>query len=1608
MNGSSKTPHLLRRRGQQVSATVVFADVIGFSRLSEAAGSETAYLMITQLLRLLDGIARKHGGSIDKYQGDKLMAVFGYPVPIERAAAAACAAALEMRQRVLDHNREIDLPVPFGIHMGVNTGELVGGDIRGPVVREFHVLGDAVNTAARLNAKAPDGQIWVGARTYQEAGDDFLWEALEPLRLKGKARPVPTYVLRAARRRASAAQLGFDGRIFPKLIGRRELLVRLRTRVAELARSGRGGALLLEGEEGSGKSRLLAALGETEELSRLAVRQLRGTPLERHASTAAFAPLIAEWAGIDAGEAGKSCLAALRSAAETELGSANARTLSGLQRLLDPKTEDSSAEDATILLGVLRSISRHLPLLMVVEDLQWLDPHSMELLSSLLAHAGSDPILFLLTTRPGAHAAHLAEGVEMARLPPLTPEEARDLVEAALGEGADEETLAIVLARGRAMPGPLLLASYLAPALRSEVEQESHRAQRSSDAERRRAVVVFADLTGFTAMTERVGAEAAYPVVASCLQILDEVTREHGGSVDHYLGDCVMAVFGVPRAIEDAPRAALNAAIDMRRRIRAFHDAEELAVPIDVHTGVASGLGIAGDISGPLIREFAVMGDHVDRADALTHAAEAGQIFVDEPTWNATREIFDFQPVGELVMPGGADAAPVWELRSDAPKLYRARVGAERQVFSALVGRDAELRELRGRLARLAAGEGGVIALTAEAGIGKSRLLAELSRSEEAGPVLWLEGRAISNGRNLSYHPIGDLLRSAADIDDDDDEVETRTKLDTMIAPLLEDASDASIQLAQLVGARLTEDERRSLDALQGDAAEKLLRGSMRRLLRAASARQPLVIALEDFHWADLSSVELIEALLRSCESTPILFLLASRPGFPDTSGRIAHFARQHLASHLAELELSPLPAAAARSMVKNLFRGGDVPQATRAAIEARAQGNPFYIEEVVRNLVDAGAVEVRDGAFHATAKITSVAIPDTVQEAVMARVDRLDLARKAVLQAASVVGVSFHVAVLEGMLADDRLREHLIQLEAAEFIVPGDRTAGEEYVFKHPLVQEVAYDALLQRDRQRLHLAVAKSTETRLGESMPGFAAMLAFHFGMGRDAERAEHYLFRAGDEASRAAASNEALQFFQQASALYDELHPDGGDADKKVRLEKSLAIALMNRGRLIEAVEHFDRTTEYLGGSSPRGTLRMGASFVRNLTTLLWRLYLAKPYGSRPGSERERQLIDVMFRRAMAQSTTNPTRFFVDSTALLRTLSPLDPYTVPESAAIYSGVVAIFSFGGLSFGIGGRFLDVASQLAEEGAVKERVLYYRTLRFLHNLLVGDWSEAHTVDLETIDEGLREGRFWEASTYLDLDIHRQIYQGNYEAAWQRIRKLAEIEDLYGHDLAASARLFNTASLHVERREFDDALRALEVYYDEHSEVLFNMIAMGTRARVSALRGDFDAAIQEIARARRFEREAGRVAPFHASYVHSARLLVDVLRLEQAMERGSAGVRRLARQTRASRRRALATARKVAWRRAEALRLAGREAWLSRRSKEALDWWRQALDCATGLGARPEFARTLVDVARALQELDPHMTFMGRDAAGCLAEARRLFEELDLVSDLAETERAT
>ncbi len=1539
-------------------ATVMFLDVKGFTALSEEVGPEAAYFAVAGCMSLVEGVARAHGGAVDRYLGDCMMVVFGHPVRLAEPERAALTAALEMRRLVEDYDRELDSDVSLKVAIGINTGPMVAGTVRGNVVREFHVLGDAVNVSARIKARAPLGQILVGDSTREVAAADYDFEPLGAIPLKGKSMPVPIFELKGSRERRWRWVRGVRDPVEIAFLGRGEERAWLGACFNDLA-GGRGGALALVGDAGIGKSRLFEEVAsQHSEIPVLEIRAMSAAGSERR--------LIF-----------RDLAAALELPEQTPIE----ECLAGLER-------HAGGE----------------PMILAIEDAGRLDAEFVAWLPRLVELAGRVPILVVVLVRTPCSGpiesvldAASDPSLDVRRLEPLGPADSQTLVESvARNSNIDVESVPLIQARAAGNPRQLILATHLEPALRTE--QVRGRQSGEGETERRRATILFADISGFTAMTEKLGAERAYPIVAGCLQLLDEIATRHGGTVEKYLGDCVMALFGVTEAMEDAPRAAINAAIEMRRRVREYNKGIDAPMDLDVHSGINVGLSIAGEVENSLLGEFTVMGDPVDVADALTDMAPSGRIFVGGEVQRFTRDVFDFEAREPLEVKGTGERVPVFEVTTQREHLYRSSVGSERQVYSALVGRENELTLLKRGLSELCAGRGGVVNIIAEAGLGKSRLITEVEDSPAAEGTRWLLGRSLSTGRRLGFHPFSDLLRSFAAIDDENDDAAIRVRLlDAMQRWMGEEAIEAFPYVGRVLGVPLETADQERLDAMPGDAMEQRIRRDLTALLRAGSGVEPLVVVMDDLHWADQSSLELLMELLGECRERAILFVNLFRPGSLDSSERLRAFAAETLPAHTCEIALKPLEPRAARDLLANLFGPGDLPHVTRLLIEEKASGNPFYIEEVVRALVDAGAVETHAGRFRATDRIDTVEIPGSIQEVVQARVDGLERGRRRLLQMAAVVGQTFHLDVVSEVASGggtDATHEILEQLLAAEFLVPSDRLPGEEYAFKHPLIQEVTYAGLLEARREELHRRVGEAVEAHLSEDIPGFQGMLAYHFSKGRDLARAEEYLLLAGEDAARAAASNEALHFFEEAAALFLEIHGETGDPEKRAILEANIASALYHRGRFVDSISHYDAALELLGDKVASSVHAQRLQFAWDLAQILGRLYLPiRLRRARVPSDRERRVMALRYARVESTTYASPERHVFDAMRTLAMLQRLDARQIPEGAKLYGGGVAIFAFAGVSFDASRRLATVAHELAAGAGPPER-LYEQAMRFVYRVLEGDWSAEHEIDPALVSETVELGHLYAPVTYLGLLAEKRVHQGDFAGLDQVRSQIEEIWEVYRYDLAKTNLLWLRAIVPLAHGRLEEARRGAIEYYEENPEDLLHLLGLGLRAQIEILLGELDDAEETLAEAAGIEARSKPVPPFHASRYLGARLLLDIERLKAAEGDQSAARRSARRRIKA----VIANTGKMAFGRVEMLALAGRFEWLEGRYKRSLAHFEQSISAAEELGAIPARAQIFGELADLLAEAGPGPDrFRDLDEEACRVEALSGIQDPDV-----------
>ena len=1143
--------------------------------------------------------------------------------------------------------------------------------------------------------------------------------------------------------------------------------------------------------------------------------------------------------------------------------------------------------------------------------------------------------------------------------------------------------------------------------------------------ERRQATVLFANVGGFAALYHTLPPERLKTLLDRCFAKLEGAVQSYGGVVDKYMGECMMALFGVPNAIEHAPRQALNAAIDLGRRLAAFQEEPEvrgaLPVPLTLQIAINTGLVVAGEVGGRTKRSFTVMGDTVNLAARLCDAAGDGDVWVGTETHRATAAEFTFEALAPLRLKGKTNRQPVFALRSSRTQLHRtprARAGTTRAIESTLIGRDTELATLAERLGRLSSGHGGIIGIVGEAGLGKSRLLAELLRLEPVRHATVLEGRALAVGQGLSFHPFVDFLQRWAGIADDDEAV-AEVKLLAALAGIMPEGERDEVFpfVATMMGMRPGGGHSAHLHAGEGEVTVELILKHVGHVLRRLTDVRPTALIFEDLHWADQSSIELLDALLRLAGRHALLFIVLARPDAPETSDRILAAARSEHTSLYTEIRLGHLTPVQGYALIQNLLGTPDLPYATRELIVRRAEGNPFYIEEVIRSLIEDGAVAYEGSEVRLTDRLRAAVIPGTVQEVVMSRVDRLDEPTRQVLQVAAAIGRSFQHHVIATILDDEQNLDAILDDLVRRRLIRASQTRRtgavrrkmlfpeREYVFTHATVQETIYDAILQKTRQALHRRVARAIESIYADRLNDFSGMLAYHYSRGEEPAKAEEYLFQAGEEAARSAASNEALGFFRDASRLYLQMHREGGDPRKKAVLEQSIGLALLNKGDLTEAIEHFDAALVLLGEHVPRSRIGGYVRFALDLLGVLGQLYV-RTGRRREVSDwpRERQISDIYYNRGRAEITSDPTRLLMDLVGAFRRFNRIDMRQIDQASAMYASFATMFCYSGLSFAVSRRALAIAKGLIRPGNVRD-VFTCASMDFIYHYLVGNWGDACVIDEGLVEEALRSGQLWDVNTYLGLYCDRRLRQGDFAGARALLTQLDDMNDSYGYTFAGANHDGMTALLLLEERRLTEASAAAEDYTAMRHEDALRVLGLGVHAKAQLLLGRRGAAERSLAAAERITSRSIEVPPWHLSAYAVARLRHQVALLEEAVARGGSTAA-VGWHARASIRYAVRIAAKVSIQRAEIHQLAGRIWWLLGRYARALRSWERALAAGQQMGARPELARTWALAGECLA--DGGGQLLGLDGPACLARSLEMFQALGLEREAEHTRQHT
>jgi len=1130
-------------------------------------------------------------------------------------------------------------------------------------------------------------------------------------------------------------------------------------------------------------------------------------------------------------------------------------------------------------------------------------------------------------------------------------------------------------------------------------------------AERKRVTALFSDLTGYTAMTERLDPEEVKEITSRIFDGTRAIIKKYEGFIERFAGDGVLALFGVPRAHEDDPTRAIRAAREIHKFVETLSPRYETKVgrALSMHSGINTGLAVTADVN-PEKGTHGVTGEAINVAARLSDLAEARDILVGPDTYKASKSQFTFQPLKPAKVKGKSERIPIYKVLSE--KTATARVSQEMQVSSEMVGRDQELAKLELHVLKAVNGQGSVVNVFGEPGVGKSRLLAELRKREVIKRASFLEGRCISIGKNLSFHPLIDLFKQWVKIKEDDTQAEASNKLETAIRRICGDETDEVFPfVATMMGMKLSGKHSERVEGIEGEALEKLILRNVRELLIRSSELIPIVILMEDLHWADTTSLELLESLFRLAQTSRVVFINIFRPGYWQGDDRKVETLPKWLSEvDFAEIAIKPLDRQAGETLVNNILQVKGLRHAVKKQIVDRSGGNPFFMEEIVRSLIDEGAIVRTNGAFEVTDKMDHVVIPSTINDVLTARIDRLEEQTRDLIKIASVIGRSFFDRILKEVADSiEQVDERLAYLKDAQFIRDRMRMEELEYLFKHALAQEAAYESTLIQQRKELHLKVAQSIEKIFQERVHEFYGMLAFHYSKADDLEKAEEYMTKAGEEALRSSAASEALNYLQEALKLYTDRYGDQADPERLISFKKNLALAHFNRGEFWEALPLYDENLASRGYRPTQGKLVSTCRLILNLIDIMTFLYSPINLKPRVPDQRELEVIDLRYRKALCLWVVDSKKSFFESMSLIRKSLRLDMPKTPRNREFISA--SSIPFVGLGFvSLSERLLKRAEDDAG-GQIGSWAVALAASRILLSYRSGSWDSAPQFDPNLVDLAHKTGETIYPILYLYALGNLKAEQGLWNHLDLYARKAKSIADSYVHESARAAYHHIRTITLIRKRDFHQALTEAELGALLTDKAAFRphyLRFIGNKAIAQALLGEIEQAKLSVREGELVLAKQKMIVIWYIIPFLVGRLITHIELLKQAIEcDNQSDIRQIQRTAHRSAKQAVRKSREFAPYRTWILKLMGNYYWLIGKQRKALKWWDKSIQEGERLGARPDLSRTYFEVGkRLLEPQSKYKDLNGIEAKGYLEKARVLFEEMGLERDLDDLEK--
>ncbi len=686
------------------------------------------------------------------------------------------------------------------------------------------------------------------------------------------------------------------------------------------------------------------------------------------------------------------------------------------------------------------------------------------------------------------------------------------------------------------------------------------------EGERKLVTVLFADVAGYTSLSEKLDPEEVHQIMDGCFKILMDEIHKYEGTINQFTGDGVMALFGAPVAHEDHAQRACQAALSIQSALKAYHHKimDAYGVEFRMRIGLNSGPVIVGAIGDDLRMDYTAVGDTTNLAARLQNAAEPGTVLASRDTYKIAGDFFEFTPLGQIAVKGKEAPQEAFMLagRSDVKTRIDASVAKGLTKF---VGRKTSMDALMGAYQQDTAGSGQVVGVVGEAGVGKSRLVWEFKNQLPAEEFTFLEGQCIHYGSAMAYLPILDILKSYFDIADDDKEFIIRNKIKDRVLGLDENLKSAITPFHELFSLQVDDPV-----YLQVAASVRKMRifEALTGLFVRQSQTQPLIIVIDDLQWIDKISEEFLSYFMEWIYNTRVMLILLYRPEYTHQWGNKSHYTR---------VGLTQLSIESSTRLVEAILDDGEIGSEIKELILKRAGGNPLFVEELTHNLLENGSIEKKGHQYVLTRTASDIQVPETLQGIVASRIDRVEESLKRVMQMASVIGREFAFRVLASVMGmREELKSSLLNLQGLDFISEKQLFPELEYIFKHALTQEVAYNSLLQKRRKEIHEKVAASIEALYPDRLEEYYELLAYHYRRSDNQQKALFYLKLANEKANTLRAPQEAMGYFDAAMDLLDQMGDTPENQHQRISL---IADQVYVFGPLFRIADYHDLLNRY---------------------------------------------------------------------------------------------------------------------------------------------------------------------------------------------------------------------------------------------------------------------------------------------------------------------------------------------------------------------------------------------------------------------------------------------